>query len=320
MSLESNETSEKILQDIDNYVNLINVKLTEYKTKLETNYKMDLIKVNEKMEILKKQKDFYKNQVSNLTNDKKSLIKIRNDLVKQLETYKQQLDDAKNKRKKKLRKTIVSSKIIKRIESLNIQIEDITKEIDDNNKKIKTLKSNEQINQIKSINKNLMERRSELKKEIDLYDDIINLPSFGKKNCKIGYGMNPKTKRCVKLTGKLGKKLIAQGLIAVCEKDEIYNPSTNKCVKRSGRQGKKILARIGVKDNKNLLGDYYKSQQRILEEINERTKKIELTLDECRTINRNLNKEITNLRIEKQNIDLKYTEKNKQVAEQLLLN
>ena len=320
MSLESNETSEKILQDIDNYVNLINVKLTEYKTKLETNYKMDLVKVNEKMEILKKQKDFYKNHVSNLTNDKKSLIKIRNDLVKQLETYKQQLDDAKNKRKKKLRKTIVSSKIIKRIESLNLQIEDITKEIDDNNKKIKTLKSDEQINQIKSINKNLMDRRSELKKEIDLYDDIINLPSFGKKNCKIGYGMNPKTKRCVKLTGKLGKKLIAQGLIAVCEKDEIYNPSTNKCVKRSGRQGKKILARIGVKDNKNLLGDYYKSQQRILEEINERTKKIELTLDECRTINRNLNKEITNLRIEKQNIDLKYTEKNKQVTEQLLLN
>jgi DNA recombination protein RmuC len=104
MSLESNETSEKILQDIDNYVNLINVKLTEYKTKLETNYKMDLIKVNEKMEILKKQKDFYKNQVSNLTNDKKSLIKIRNDLVKQLETYKQQLDDAKNKRKKKIKK------------------------------------------------------------------------------------------------------------------------------------------------------------------------------------------------------------------------
>ena len=68
------------------------------------------------------------------------------------------------------------------------------------------------------------------------------------------------------------------------------------------------------------MGDYYKSQQRILEEINERTKKIELTLDECRTINRNLNKEITNLRIEKQNIDLKYTEKNKQVTEQLLLN
>jgi hypothetical protein len=98
MSLESNDTSENILQDIDNYVNLISVKLTEYKEKLETNYKMDLIKVNEKMEILKKQKDFYKNQVTNLTNDKKSLIKIRDDLVKQLETYKQQLDDAKNKK------------------------------------------------------------------------------------------------------------------------------------------------------------------------------------------------------------------------------
>ena len=47
------------------------------------------------------------------------------------------------------------------------KIEDITKEIDDNNKKIKTLKSDEQINQIKSINKNLMDRRSELKKEIE---------------------------------------------------------------------------------------------------------------------------------------------------------
>ena len=68
MSLDSNDTSENILQDIDNYVNLINVKLTEYKEKLETNYKMDLIKVNKKMENLNKQKDFYKNQVSNLTN------------------------------------------------------------------------------------------------------------------------------------------------------------------------------------------------------------------------------------------------------------
>jgi chromosome segregation ATPase len=68
------------------------------------------------------------------------------------------------------------------------------------------------------------------------------------------------------------------------------------------------------------LGDYYKTQQRILEEINERVKKIELTLDECRTINRNLNKEITDLRVSKQNIDLKYTEKNKQITKQLLLN
>jgi hypothetical protein len=320
MNLDSNNTSDNILQDIDNYVNLISVKLTEYKEKLETNYKMDLAKVNEKMEILDKEKNFYKNQTTNLSNDKKSLIKIRDDLVKQLEIYKHQLDDAKNKRKKKLRKTTISKKIIKRIESLNFQIENITKEIDDNNKKIKTLKSDEQIIQIKNINKKLMERRSELKKEIDLYDDIINSPSFGKKQCKIGYGMNPKTKRCVKLTGKIGKKLIAQGLIAVCKKDEIYNPSTNKCVKRSGRQGKKILARIGVKDNKNLLGDYYKTQQRILEEINERVKRVELTLDECRTINRNLNKDIINLKVEKQNIDLKYTEKNKQVAEQLLLN
>jgi len=130
MSLDSNDTSENILQDIDNYVNLINVKLTEYKEKLEKNYKMDLIKVNKKMENLNKQKDFYKNQVSNLTNDKKSLIKIRDDLVKQLETYKQQLDDVKNKKKKKLGKTIISKKITKQKEYLNIQKE--------NNKKKKT--------------------------------------------------------------------------------------------------------------------------------------------------------------------------------------
>jgi len=101
MNLDSNNTSDNILQDIDNYVNLISVKLTEYKEKLETNYKMDLAKVNEKMEILDKEKNFYKNQTTNLSNDKKSLIKIRDDLVKQLEIYKHQLEDAKNKRKKK---------------------------------------------------------------------------------------------------------------------------------------------------------------------------------------------------------------------------
>ena len=33
-----------------------------------------------------------------------------------------------------------------------------------------------------------------------------------------------------------------------------------------------------------------------------------------------LNKEITDLKVEKQNIDLKYTEKNKQITKQLLLN
>ena len=320
MNSESNDTSENILQDIDNYVNLINVKLTEYKEKLEAHYKMNLEKVNEKMAIIDKEKNFYKNQVSNLKNDKTSLIKIRNDLAKQLENYKKQLDDIKNKKKKKLGKTAISKRIIKRIESLNIQIKNITNEINDNKKKIKTLKSDEQVIQIKNINKKLMERRSELKQEINLYDDIINLKSFGRTHCKIGYGMNPKTKRCVKLTGKVGKKLIAEGLIAVCEKDKIYNPSTNNCVKRSGRQGKKILKRIGVKDDKSFLDEYYKTQERLLGEINERVKRVELTLDECRTINRNLNQDIMNLRIEKQNIDLKYKEKNKQITEQLTLN
>lgn len=320
MNFESNDTSENILQDIDNYVNLINVKLTEYKEKLETHYKMNLAKVNEKMAIIDKEKNFYKNQVSNLKNDKTSLIKIRNDLAKQLENYKKQLDDIKNKKKKKLGKTAISKRIIKRIESLNIQIKNITKEINDNKKKIKTLKSDEQVIQIKNINKKLMERRSELKQEINLYDDIINLKSFGRTHCKIGYGMNPKTKRCVKLTGKVGKKLIAEGLIVVCEKDKIYNPSTNNCVKRSGRQGKKILKRIGVKDDKSFLDEYYKTQERLLGEINERVKRVELTLDECRTINRNLNQDIMNLRIEKQNIDLKYKEKNQQITEQIVLN
>jgi len=101
MNSESNDTSENILQDIDNYVNLINVKLTEYKEKLEAHYKMNLEKVNEKMAIIDKEKNFYKNQVSNLKNDKTSLIKIRNDLAKQLENYKKQLDNIKNKKKKK---------------------------------------------------------------------------------------------------------------------------------------------------------------------------------------------------------------------------
>ena len=60
MSLSSNDLSEKILEDIENYVNLINNKLETYRAKLDKNHEMEIFKLNEKFEILEKKKNFFR--------------------------------------------------------------------------------------------------------------------------------------------------------------------------------------------------------------------------------------------------------------------
>jgi hypothetical protein len=47
---------------------------------------------------------------------------------------------------------------------------------------------------------------------------------------------NPKTGRCVKKSGRIGKK------ISACDTDKIRNPLTGRCVKKSGRIGKNLLS------------------------------------------------------------------------------
>ena len=88
--------------------------------------------------------------------------------------------------------------------------------------------------------------------------NITNLLYFNiniKMNCPEGKIFNPATGRCVKIDGKVGKKLLEQqrGSVALnrqknkpqqskeCPTDKILNPATGRCVKRTGKVGKKLL-------------------------------------------------------------------------------
>jgi hypothetical protein len=46
---------------------------------------------------------------------------------------------------------------------------------------------------------------------------------------------NPKSGRCVKKTGRIGKKL-------QCSNGKVRNPKSGRCVKKTGRIGKKVCA------------------------------------------------------------------------------
>ena len=52
---------------------------------------------------------------------------------------------------------------------------------------------------------------------------------------------NPKTKRCVKRDGAVGKKVLAENNNKApevkCDKDQIFNHKTERCVKRHGAAG-----------------------------------------------------------------------------------
>ena len=50
--------------------------------------------------------------------------------------------------------------------------------------------------------------------------------------------LNPRTNRCVKKTGRTGKKLIPVK-DKQCDENKIINPRTKRCVKRLSRIGRK---------------------------------------------------------------------------------
>jgi serine/threonine protein kinase len=73
-----------------------------------------------------------------------------------------------------------------------------------------------------------------------------------KKRCPEDKILNIKTRRCVKKTGKVGKKILKElneGIIQTksktlkkkCPEDKILNKKTKRCVKKTGKVGKKIL-------------------------------------------------------------------------------
>lgn len=69
------------------------------------------------------------------------------------------------------------------------------------------------------------------------------------KECPEGKILNPKTNRCVNLSGKIGKELKQERIVEElrkiedgdCPEDKVRNPRTGRCVKRTGAIGQKIL-------------------------------------------------------------------------------
>lgn len=56
------------------------------------------------------------------------------------------------------------------------------------------------------------------------------------KKCPPDQILNPKTNKCVKRDGKIGKTILKK-----CPSHQILNPKTNRCVKRDGEIGKSLL-------------------------------------------------------------------------------
>ena len=63
--------------------------------------------------------------------------------------------------------------------------------------------------------------------------------------CSNGKIWNPKTKRCVKLTGAVGKELLKKypnaKPVVKCNNDQVFNKKTGRCVKKTGEIGKQIM-------------------------------------------------------------------------------
>ena len=77
--------------------------------------------------------------------------------------------------------------------------------------------------------------------------------------CPKGKVLNPLTKRCVSINGKIGKQLLNtknEKTSVACPKGTILNPLTNRCVSINGKIGKQLLnkhANIIQKNIKNLM-------------------------------------------------------------------
>ena len=57
--------------------------------------------------------------------------------------------------------------------------------------------------------------------------------------CPSGKILNPRTNRCVKKTGRIGKKLILTK-DKECDENKVLNPKTKRCVKKLSRIGRKL--------------------------------------------------------------------------------
>ena len=233
--------------------------------------------------------------------------------------------DKIKRRKGTMTKTKLSKQISKRIIAVNSKIEKLKKQIDTNNDLIE--QNNKSIgpqfikkqknSKFENINKALQDRINEYQAELDLLEVILDMPGLQGKGCKPGFGINPSSGRCIKLTGKIGRKLIAQGLISNCNKEEILDTKKNKCISRNSPEGRKILSNIGLTESKSLLDKYYKQQKKLHSQVEIRVQEVEATLDMCQLKNREINTKIIDIKTQKKEVNKEYNEKNKEFNKQL---
>ena len=73
-------------------------------------------------------------------------------------------------------------------------------------------------------------------------------------NCDENKIYNPASKRCVSISGKIGKQLINADtktpivVQKICDKDKIYNPKSKRCVSISGKIGKQLALELHKKE------------------------------------------------------------------------
>ena len=323
--IKSNESSSQLLKEIENYVDLIDEKITKYRNKLKKDYENEINLLNIENSNLKKEKESFTKQITFLKNDKTDLIKIQDELKIQLDQSIKEDKDKIKRRKGTMTKTKLSKQISKRIITVNSKIEKLKKQIDTNNDLIE--QNNKSIgpqfikkqknSKFENINKALQDRINEYQTELDLLEIILDMPGLQGKGCKPGFGINPGSGRCVKLTGKIGRKLIAQGLISNCNKDEILDTTKNKCINRNSPEGRKILSNIGLTESKSLLDKYYKQQKKLNSQVEIRVQEVEATLDMCQLKNREINTKIIDIKTQKKEVNKEYNEKNKELNKQL---
>jgi hypothetical protein len=295
-------------------------------TWLKQRHETEKKELNQEKQTLNQQKEVLKKDFKGVIAQQKSAFEIEKGAMKlQFEKEKANLVPKEEIKVKKVSKSKLLKQIDDRIKQVKNNIKILKENLSKNNNRIKEiegmpkLRENFHKKELKGLyksQKNMNKRIADYEKEITLLDSIIKLPGLEGKGCKPGYAINPKSRRCVGLKSKLGKKLLAQGLISNCNKQEILNTKTNKCIRRDSPEGKKILSQTGLENSQKLLDKYYSKQKNLLKQVENRVSEVESTLTQCQIKNRDLSKKVSNLEQKEYKIETEYNKKKKEISSQ----
>ena len=325
---QANEINTKLLQNLTNkYKKEKNIMIKTFnneKTVLQQNFNKQKVELQKNLEkTFSQQKKFMEKKFNEEKKNLKNEINIKEqNMIKDKSKYVLKKDVIM---KKKISKIKLLKDIEQRIKQIKENIDKFQNIIHGNAIRLKEIEvmdiirgkfhKKEAKNLMKS-NKNLQKRIDEYQKEIDILESVLNLPGLEGKGCKQGFAINPQTKRCVSLKGKIGKKLLKKGIISSCSKEEILNTVTNKCVRRDSPEGRKILSSTGLAESKKLLAKYYKKQQSLLQQVDTRVDEIEKTLTQCQKKSKELNAQIFELELKSTRVEKEYQQKKETIIQQ----